>query len=67
MEHYHPCFINQLYNDIEFDGETVFIDASFFNSKYNFIPIDKFIEKVKPLNANSRWYDKDPVLSMSIS
>lgn len=45
-EHYHPCFINQLYNDIEFDGDTVFIDASFFNSKYNFIPIDKFIENV---------------------
>ena len=45
-EHYHPCFINQLYNDIEFDGETVFIHASFFNSKYNFIPIDKFIENV---------------------
>jgi len=28
--------------------------------------IDKFIEKVKPLNANSRWYDKDPVISRTV-
>jgi len=28
--------------------------------------IDKFYAMVKPVNANNRWYDKDPVISKTI-
>ena len=28
--------------------------------------LDKFYERVKPANANSRWYDKDPVISKTV-
>ena len=29
--------------------------------------IDKFYAMVKPVNANNRWYDKDPVISKTCS
>ena len=29
-------------------------------------PIDKFYAMVKPVNANNRWYDKDPVISKTV-
>ncbi|MFI3301466.1 MAG: hypothetical protein R3Y28_08640 [Candidatus Gastranaerophilales bacterium] len=28
--------------------------------------IDKFYAMVKPVNANNRWYDKDPVISRTV-
>ena len=28
--------------------------------------IDKFYAMVKPVNANNRWYDKDPVISKTV-
>ena len=28
--------------------------------------IDKFYAMVKPVNANNRWYDKDPVISKTL-
>lgn len=28
--------------------------------------IDKFYAMVKPVNANNRWYDKDPVISKQL-
>lgn len=28
--------------------------------------VDKFYAMVKPVNANNRWYDKDPVISKTV-
>ena len=28
--------------------------------------IDKFYAMVKPVNANNRWYDKDPIISKTV-
>lgn len=28
--------------------------------------VDKFYAMVKPVNANNRWYDKDPVISRTV-
>lgn len=28
--------------------------------------IDQFYAMVKPVNANNRWYDKDPVISKTV-
>lgn len=28
--------------------------------------VDKFYAMVKPINANNRWYDKDPVISKAV-
>ena len=28
--------------------------------------IDKFYAMVKPVNANNRWYDKDPIISRTV-
>ena len=28
--------------------------------------VEEFYAKVKPVNANNRWYDKDPVISRTV-
>ena len=28
--------------------------------------VDKFYSMAKPLNANNRWYDKDPIISKTV-